>query len=180
VLAALKLTESYDIDPARIHISGFSGGARTACMTAYYHSEIFTGVIPICGVQFYKKVPWKRVPEDETYGFFSLDNKLVEKGNARLKFALVTGPGDFRYKHMKDIYELGFVKEKVKSTFIDVPGMGHVICSAAEFEKALQFIEGSQKYPRQAQRRLRISSRLSPRTRLRSSSSNPASVMALI
>ena len=58
------------------------------------------------------------------------------------KFVFVTGPKDFRHDYILDLYNGGFLKNGFRAKLLDVPTMGHQICSGDSLEQALGFIEG--------------------------------------
>ena len=55
--ASYNMRLRYRISPKRIYASGFSGGGRVASMLGVAFSDVFTGTIPICGVNFYMTIP---------------------------------------------------------------------------------------------------------------------------
>ena len=57
VIGILKTSEQYRIDPKRIVVSGFSGGARCALHLAFVHADLISGSLSICGADFYEPVP---------------------------------------------------------------------------------------------------------------------------
>ncbi len=141
VVAAAKITELLNIDKDRVFISGFSGGGRIACMTAFYHPSLFAGCFPICGAQFFEHVERKHATKNDDYGYFGLQGGLSETAKARLRFALITGTKDFRHGNILDLYHGGFHKQGLTAKLIDVRGMAHELCSQRTLEDALQFID---------------------------------------
>jgi hypothetical protein len=53
----------------------------------------------------------------------------------------ITGKGDFRYGNILDIYQGGFVKNQFRARLIDVPGMGHQLCSPGALQEAIRFLD---------------------------------------
>lgn len=56
VLGALEVMKQYRVDPQRVFVAGFSGGARMAGMLGFYQSDLFQGTIQNCGADFYRSV----------------------------------------------------------------------------------------------------------------------------
>jgi hypothetical protein len=149
VIAALEVEKFYSIDPARVYIAGFSGGARTASGVAFHQSDIFHATIQCCGSDFYKAVPKVAVTDSDlqknpgTYGLLDADPQEVANAKKSVKFVLTTGSEDFREHYIHDIYDGGFQAEGFNSTLLDVHGTGHEPCLASTLRKAIDFIEQS-------------------------------------
>jgi hypothetical protein len=60
---------------------------------------------------------------------------------SNVKFALITGSGDFRRGNILDIYNNGFKQEGFRAKLFDVAGMGHEDCNAHTLEEALDFLK---------------------------------------
>ncbi len=146
VISAEVVYQYFGINTHRIYSAGISGGARMAGMLGFYHPEIFIGTIQSCGADFYKTVPRVAVTDDdlkkhsEAYGLCDVSDTATPK--RAVKFVLITGPGDFRHNFILDIYNGGFQQEGFNVLLLDVPGMGHQICSGETLEQALHYIEG--------------------------------------
>ena len=140
VTAAMKISELFEVDEDRIYLAGFDGGAQVACRTSYYHSDIFAGVIAICGAQFHKDVSVKRAATRDSSMIFTGVAGFANAARSNVKYAIVTGSRSHRYASVLDIYEGGFMKEKFQAKLIAVPGMAHTICDGGTFSQALSFI----------------------------------------
>jgi hypothetical protein len=147
VIAALKLCEKYNLDKNRVYAAGISGGARTASYLGFNQYDVFRGTIQDCGTDFYRTVDSKfRTTDLDTAGKYygtaiSSDAANNEEVKARMKFAITTGPGDFRYGNIKDIYTFGFAKENFKCRLFDVPTQKHEDCSGETLENVLDYLE---------------------------------------
>lgn len=148
VVCALKMRELYEIDPKRIYVAGYSGGARVAAELGYHHAGLFRGTIQSCGADFHRPVPAvnmiplerdrrRRVP----YGVFDASPAEVKAARRKVRFVIITGIYDFRYGHLLDIYHGGLVKDGFQARLIDVPLMDHVNCGPEPLDEALDFIE---------------------------------------
>lgn len=138
--ANVNLQKRLNLDPARIYVSGFSGGARVASMLGVAYADLFTGAIPLCGVNFYKEIPsepGKHWPP----GYIPVDEAL-QIAKAQGRFALMTGEKDMNLKNTKAVYEFGFKKEGFKRVQVfEVPGLGHAPPPPEWFSKGLAFLD---------------------------------------
>jgi len=138
--ANFNVSSRFNIDPKRVYVSGFSGGGRVASMLSIAYADLFTGGIPLCGVNFYLDIPsepgrmWQRnfIPVDEA----------LKIGKSTGRYVLVTGEKDMNLKNTQAVYEYGFKKEGFKhATVLEVPGMGHATPPAEWFDKGLNFLD---------------------------------------
>ena len=122
--ANFNLSKRFNIDPARVYVSGFSGGGRVASMLAVAYADVFSGAIPLCGANFYTDIPsepgksWSRnfIPVDEAL-------KIAKESG---RYVLVTGEKDFNLKNTRAVFEHGFKKEGFKrALLLEVPGLAH-------------------------------------------------------
>ncbi|NLF06409.1 MAG: hypothetical protein GX594_00290 [Pirellulaceae bacterium] len=141
VEAACKMTELYNIDLRRVYVSGHSGGARSACTTAFFHPDLIAGAFPICGAEFPGRVPRVKAPRENAYGVFEGDPRLLEKAKANVGFALITGSKDFCHGYIQDLYNGGFVPQKYRAKLFDVAGMGHEIARAQSVDAAVKWLD---------------------------------------
>jgi hypothetical protein len=146
VIAARKMQERYKIDPRRIYAAGISGGARTAGRLGFFQPDLFRGTIQSCGADFPRAVPRvKAVASDREpgprYGVMEATAAEVQRARKNVRFVIVTGPGDFRYGNLLDIYFGGFNRDGFKAALIDVPEMKHEVCSGESLRRALDFLE---------------------------------------
>ncbi len=146
VIAALAMQERYRIDPRRVFAAGISGGARIACRLGFYQSDLFRGTIQSCGSDFPHSVPRvKAVPLDrdqgQDYGVMEATEAEVQRARNNVRFVIATGPGDFRYGNLFDIFHCGFSRDGYQASFIDVPAMGHEVCSSETLRRALDSLE---------------------------------------
>jgi len=145
VLAALEMMRYYQIDPQRVYVSGLSGGARMAGLLGFYQPDVFHGTIQNCGADFYQPVP-KVLAQSEVdtnggpYGIFDATPDEINQAQ-RVRFALITGSGDFRHGNILDIYNGGFANSGLRAKLFDVKGMGHRTADATTLSAALDFVE---------------------------------------
>jgi predicted esterase len=133
IIALRKMTESYQIDPKRIYISGFSGGAKVACALAYTQPDLIRGALPICAAF----LPSDVVVDGEP---------LLKKVKSQVGFAIITGPKDFNHQGLGVIHDR-LAAEKYRVKLFDAPGMGHQLARATTLTAALNWLEGRDMKP---------------------------------
>ncbi len=142
VMGAQLIMNDHAIDPNRVFAAGLSGGARTAGDLGFYQPDLFKGSIQSCGTNFFRSTPEVDRDPVADAGYGEMQANDVEIMRARpFRFALVTGPGDFRHGAILDIFHGGFEAEGFNAKLFDVPGMGHQDADGQTLEKALNFLE---------------------------------------
>ena len=138
--ASYNMRLRYRISPKRLYVSGFSGGARIASMLGVAFSDVFTGTIPFCGVNFYMTIPaggdqvW---PPD-----YKTQVPLLNAAKTNGRFVLITGSSDVNRAQTLATYEHGFQQYGFSHVqYVEVPGMGHAVPGAEYLERALKFVE---------------------------------------
>jgi predicted esterase len=115
------------IDPDRVYLAGFSGGARVACGIAFALPEYFGGVIGVCGAERLRDESWLR-----------------QRVADRLSVALVTGEQDFNRNELELLRGPLLSDVGVRAKVWTVPQMGHAIPNAEVFADVLKWLdEGS-------------------------------------
>jgi dienelactone hydrolase len=138
--AQWNAVQRFNIDPARVYVSGFSGGGRIASMLAVAYSDVFKGGIPFCGVNFYTKIPSEPGKVWPTY--YTPAAEMLKAAKATGRFVLVTGETDMNLKNTQAVYEHGFKKEGFKhALLLEVPGMAHAPPPPEWFDKGLEFLD---------------------------------------
>jgi predicted esterase len=143
VEAALHMIDLYDIDRRRVYIGGFSGGGKIAAMTAANYTEIFTGAVSICGPLFYRNIA-TGMKQGEFYpqGYYPAPPKMMQTFKNATRHVLLTGDNDFNLQPTRQIFELGYVKDKFKlAELIVVPGLAHELPKPDWFEKCVEFLD---------------------------------------
>jgi hypothetical protein len=153
VVAALEMERRYAINRKRVYIAGLSGGAWIASGLGFHQWNVFRASIQCSGSTFYRSVPRVAVTDadltrnPQPYGLMSCDPDEIEVARKSVKFAITTGPGDFREHFLQDIYHGGFAADGFQAKLWDVPAMGHEPCSASTLRDVLAFIEGGAAAP---------------------------------
>jgi len=141
VFGATAMRRGFNVDADRIYISGFSGGARVAARLAFYQSDLFRGTVQMCGGDFPEEAMRLVVGEEMPYVQMSLRDVDMERAKRNVRFTLITGAGDFRYRDLVTIYQRGLQAGGFQAKLLDVPGMAHDLCSAEVFGRAIAFLD---------------------------------------
>ena len=138
--ASYNIRLRYRISPKRIYVSGFSGGGRVASLLGVAYSDVFTGTIPICGVNFYMTIS---AGGDQVWNpGYKTQTPLLTVAKNSGRFALVTGDNDVNRHNTSAIYEQGFKQYGFANViYIQVPGMAHAMPSAEYLNRALDYLD---------------------------------------
>ena len=138
--ANVGMRKRYRIDPARVYVSGFSGGARVASMAGVAFADLFTGAIPFMGVNFYTDLP---AENGKQFGLnYIPDDDVLAIAKKRCRYVLVTAEKDFNRINTHSADENGFRKEGFASVLcLEVPGIAHAMPDAGWLEKGLEFLD---------------------------------------
>ncbi len=129
------------IDPARVYVSGFSGGARVASMLSVCYADIFTGTICCMGVNFYTDVTSLDGKQRFQMSYIPHD-EFAKIAKTQCRFVLVTGEKDMNLINTQAVFENGFKKEGFK--FVDlmnIPAQGHQPPKSEWLKKAIEFLD---------------------------------------
>jgi hypothetical protein len=143
---AMGVMRQYKIDPNRVYAAGLSGGARTANDLAFYQSDLFHGTIQDCGCNYWRPVRKVAATSDKdtlgnSYGISEVSENDIARAKSAARFALITGPDDFRRGNILDIYNDGFARDGFQARLFDIPGMGHQDCNGETLEKVLNYLD---------------------------------------
>ena len=130
-----------NVDPARVIVSGFSGGARVASMLGVCYADIFPATICCMGVNFYTDVA---TPDGkQTFGLGYLPHEdFVKMAKAGCRYVLITGEKDFNLPNTQAVFTNGFQKEGFKAVeMLNIPAQGHSPPKADWLKKAVEFID---------------------------------------
>jgi len=139
--AAYNMQKLYNIDPNRVYVAGLSGGGRVASITAFHHSDVYDGGIFIIGANYWQSM---RVPGKSTHwrvGGPKPQQKYLMRAKRFGRYVLLTGDNDGNRLQMQTYYEKAYSKCLNNVLYIQVPGMGHEVPPAEEFEKALEYVD---------------------------------------
>lgn len=139
-----QMRQLYNIDPARVYISGHSGGSRVASMLAVAYADMFSGAVCFMGVNFFFPTQAKDGTLYEARYIPHPEIAMQAQNESRI--VLVTGSKDFNLDNTTAIYEQGFKANEFKHvTLFNIPGQGHGAPDKSWFKKALDYLdEGKQ------------------------------------
>ncbi len=140
--AAYNMQKLYTIDPDRVYVAGLSGGGRVASITAFHHSDVYDGGIFIIGANYWLSmaVPGK-TNSRWAPGFTRPHQENLVRAKKFGRYVLLTGDTDGNRLQMHTYYEQGYSKWLDHVLYIQVPGMGHELPPAEEFDKALDYLD---------------------------------------
>lgn len=140
--AAYNMQKLYNIDSNRVYVAGISGGGRVASITAFHHSDVYSGGIFIIGADYWETM---RVPGQRNLVWRAACMRPQPRFLLRAKkfgrYVLLTGDNDINRTQMHTYYERGYRKWLKNVLYIQVLGMGHEMPPAEEFDKALEYVD---------------------------------------
>jgi len=126
LFAPAVVARDYEINIARVFVSGFSGGGRVASMVAPEYPTVFKGAIFICGVNF--------------WGNREPDQLGVVQAN---RYVFLTGREDFNRDETRSAYK-SYKKAGAENVLLmDIGGMDHRNPSAKRLAEAIAFLDGT-------------------------------------
>ena len=123
-LAPYVLAQSYEIDPDRVYVSGFSGGGKVASIAVIQFANLFTGAVYICGVEF-----WSEIQP-------ALQSRVMSN-----RYVFLTGGRDFNRDLTKKIYRRYERAGVPNIHLMDIAGMGHDEPGREDFRDAIHFLD---------------------------------------
>ena len=123
-LAPYVASERYEIDPERVYLSGFSGGAKAAGLASVHLARLFKGAIFICGAE-----SWSDVEPEQL---------LVAAPN---RYVFVTGSRDFNNTLTRRVHRKFERAGLVNSKLMVISGMEHSTPDAEHFREAMLYLD---------------------------------------
>ena len=138
--AAFNAPLYYNIDPERVYVGGLSGGGRISSRLGVNHAELFRGVLPVIGCDFYRPVEAPSRPGSFWRPFHGPTKRALRNAQ-RQPLVIVTGTQDGN-RDQCEAYAKAYEQVGFKAvTFINVPGMGHTRPPAEVFSQALALLD---------------------------------------
>ena len=129
------------IDPARVYLSGFSGGARVASMLGVCYADLFPGTICCMGVNFYTDVATPDGKQTFRIGYLPHD-EFVTIAKKQCRYVLITGEKDFNLANTQAVFTNGFQKEGFQAVeMMNIPAQGHSPPKAEWMKNAIEFLD---------------------------------------
>jgi dienelactone hydrolase len=147
VSSLLEISKWVKIDPDKRLITGYSGGARASCIAAFCYPDLFSGVVPWCGSDFYKDFDDLAKPGTVIWGYpteFKVEippTSDVDSVRDHIRFALLTGSKDFN-RSLDQSTAAAMKKEQFQVTVIEQPGLNHRVGNAEIMKQGLEFVLG--------------------------------------
>jgi predicted esterase len=124
--AVHNMTKLYAIDPERIYVSGISGGGRVCSFLAPAYPDVFRGAIYLIGCN---SLAAKPPPE------------FQERMKSVNGYVFLTGDNDFNLPGTKQVFEEYQRAHFARTTYLQVPGMGHEIPPGAWVDKGIAYLD---------------------------------------
>jgi hypothetical protein len=128
----------YLIDDHRIYLTGISGGGRSSSILWGCFSDVFTGAVPIVGLNSYEKAP-TGTGKSWAKNFMKPRGKLWSLLRKH-RLAAITGANDFNETEMK-VRIKGMARGGLDVRLVDQPGLGHEMPSPETFAAALSWVD---------------------------------------
>lgn len=138
--AVHEIKRRYTIDPRRIYVSGVSGGGRMSSQVAMTFPDVFTGAMPIVGVDYFRKIP---VPDTKfQYRTFKRPGPaMYRRALQQSRWVLLTGETDYNKPQTQVVHRAMVADRFAHVSYIEVPKMAHTIPDAAWFAKGLALLD---------------------------------------
>ena len=138
---AHNVKKLFHIDPDRVYVSGMSGGGRVASMLGVAYADVFSGMCPMMGVNFYKSLPTGE-PNKVWLPLYQPDPRILASAKTRNRYVLLTGETDFNRDNTERIFKNGFQAEGFRHvSYIEVPGIGDQRPPADWLAKAIKYLD---------------------------------------
>jgi hypothetical protein len=128
----------YLIDDHRIYLTGISGGGRSSSILWGCFADVFTGAVPIVGLNSYEKAP-TGTGKSWAKNFMKPRGKLWSLLRKH-RLAAITGANDFNETEMK-VRIKGMARGGLDVRLVDQPGLGHEMPSPETFAAALSWVD---------------------------------------
>ncbi len=139
--ANFNVRQIASIDPDRVYVSGFSGGARVASMLGVCYADLFPGTLCCMGVNFYTDLPSADGKQTFRLNYLPHD-EFIQIAKSQCRYVLITGEKDFNLPNTQAVFENGFKKEGYKAVeLMNIPGQGHTPPKAEWLKKAIEFLD---------------------------------------
>lgn len=126
------------VDDERVYVTGMSGGGRSSSILQCSFPEVFTGAIPIVGLNSWHVV---RLPDDKY-----IPSQFAQARRERLallktrRICSITGEQDFNAFEMRERTRM-FAEDGLDIRLDDYPDMGHDMPTPERFAAALNWVD---------------------------------------
>jgi hypothetical protein len=136
--AVATAARRFHIDTSRVYASGISGGGRITSGLVACFPDIFTGAVPIVGVNAYEPVPLG----DGRFivaGFLKPETARFRLLRER-RIAAVSGPLDFNYREIVSAVRI-FQRDGLDARLFEYEDMAHTLPTADRFTEAITWVD---------------------------------------
>ena len=139
--AAHNMKKRYTLDLKRVYVGGYSGGGRCASVVAVGFPEHFHGGFYIVGCNYFRMLEVMRQPGSQ-WSFFQMPHRgILQTVMRRNRYVLLTGEQDFNREATEVIADAYRSDGFNHVTYIEIPGMGHLLPGAGWFERGIAFLD---------------------------------------
>jgi pimeloyl-ACP methyl ester carboxylesterase len=140
--AAAAIQERYAIDPSRLYVAGFSGGARMSSMLGLLYPEVFAGGIYMDGVNYYKDMPVPGKPRTAWKRSFAIgDPKSLAVARRQSRHVLMTSEKDANRDQTHATWRAFQIDGFAHVHYIEVPKIGHTPAGQEWVDQAIEFLD---------------------------------------
>lgn len=124
--AVFNMKKLYAIDPDRVYVMGISGGGRVTSFLAPAFPDVFRGAIYLIGCNSLAA----KLPPD-----------LQDRMKTTTSYVFLTGDADFNLPGTKRVFDEYQKAHFARTTYLQVPGMGHEVPPGEWVGKGLAFLD---------------------------------------
>lgn len=119
--------ERYALDPGRVYVAGFSGGAKVAGIVAVLYPQMLRGAIYIGGAEFF----------NEDAAAFDADRMQQNR------YVFIAGSTDFNLRLARSVHARYARVGITGIEFLTLVGKGHVLPGRTRMLDAVRFLDGN-------------------------------------
>ncbi|MBS0198726.1 MAG: hypothetical protein JSR77_18415 [Planctomycetes bacterium] len=142
--------ERFLIDPQRVYIGGISGGGRISSEMWGCFPDIFTGCVPVVGLDCYESAPASQKGMVHRAGYAKPAARLW-KVLLSHRIAPMTGQQDFNYEEISKFVRI-YERDRVPIRLFEYPDMAHQLPTAPRFTEAITWVDAPVRDRQQAAR----------------------------
>jgi hypothetical protein len=148
--AVATVSGRYHIDPARVYVTGISGGGRIASTLVGCFPDVFTGAVPVVGVSYCEHVPLgdgRFIPAAYRRPAAPFWRLLRER-----RIAPVSGELDFNHREIVNAVRL-MQRDGLAVRLFEYDDMAHTLPTAERFAEAARWVDEPARLDREKSRR---------------------------
>jgi len=145
--ASQTVQEQFLCDEGRVYVSGISGGGRISSQLWACFPDVFTGAVPIVGLDCYEPAPAGEGKYHRN-GYMKPAMKMWRQVLPH-RLGVMTGPPDFNYGEIVK-FVATFKRDKVDARVFEYPDMAHQLPTAPRFSDAMSWVDEPVRTSREA------------------------------